>query len=60
MGRLKVSREGLAERDRLVFGSCREAGLPVAVAMAGGYGRNIDETVAVHLGTVREAARWIT
>jgi acetoin utilization deacetylase AcuC-like enzyme len=59
LGRLSLSQEGLAERDRLVFGHCRAAGLPVAVAMAGGYARDIDDTVEIHLQTVREAARLI-
>lgn len=58
LGRLAVTKAGLAERDRLVFGHCRSAGLPVAVAMAGGYARDIGDTVEIHLQTVREAVRW--
>ena len=58
LGRMAVSMAGLAERDRLVFGLCRAAGLPVAVAMAGGYAREIAETVAIQLQTIREAAAW--
>jgi acetoin utilization deacetylase AcuC-like enzyme len=60
LGQLALSREGLAERDRLVFRRCHEAGLPVAVTMAGGYGRDIEDTVAVHFGTVQAAAAWQT
>jgi acetoin utilization deacetylase AcuC-like enzyme len=55
LGRLKVSTEGLAERDRRVLRAARERGIPVAVSMAGGYGTDIEDTVAVHLGTVRAA-----
>lgn len=55
LGRLKVSAAGLAERDRRVLGACRERGIPVAISMAGGYGRVIDDSVAVHLQTLREA-----
>jgi acetoin utilization deacetylase AcuC-like enzyme len=59
LGRLKLSHAGLAERDRRVFQACRERGVPVALSMAGGYGRDIDDTVAVHLHTLREAlASW--
>jgi len=58
LGRMAVSKAGLAARDRLVVGRCRAAGLPVAVAMAGGYAREIDETVEIQLRTVREAAAW--
>ena len=55
-GRLKLTAAGIAARDRLVFSACREAGIPVAASMAGGYGRDIAETAAIHLGTVRAAA----
>jgi acetoin utilization deacetylase AcuC-like enzyme len=56
LGRLSLSRRGLAQRDRLVFGRCAAVGLPVAACMAGGYARDIDETVDIHLQTVRVAA----
>ena len=55
LGRLKLSTEGLAERDCRVFAALRARRIPVAVAMAGGYGRVIDDTVQVHLGTLRAA-----
>ena len=53
LGRLALSKAGLAERDRLVLDRCRRAGLPVAVVMAGGYARQIQDTVDIHLETVR-------
>ena len=56
LGRLSLTFEGLAERDRRVFALCREAGVPVAVSMAGGYGREIAETVSIHARTVALAA----
>lgn len=55
LGRLKLSFDGLAERDRRVFTALRERGIPVAVSMAGGYGRQVDNTVAVHRRTLLEA-----
>jgi len=58
LGRLKLSMTGLAARDRMVFDAAQARGLPVAVAMAGGYGRIIDDTVAVHLQTVGIAASY--
>jgi acetoin utilization deacetylase AcuC-like enzyme len=58
LGRLKLSMDGLAARDRLVFDAAATRGLPVAIAMAGGYGRNIDDTVAVHLQTVSMASTY--
>jgi acetoin utilization deacetylase AcuC-like enzyme len=55
LGRLALSKAGLADRDRLVLGMCRAAGLPAAVVLAGGYGRRIEDTVDIHLETVRIA-----
>jgi len=57
LGRLRLTFDGLARRDAMVLDACREVGIPVAVTIAGGYGRNIDDTVQVHLNTVRVAAR---
>jgi acetoin utilization deacetylase AcuC-like enzyme len=57
-GRLALSKEGLAERDRMVFRYCHEAGLPVAVTMAGGYAPNIEDTVDIHFQTVQIAAEF--
>jgi acetoin utilization deacetylase AcuC-like enzyme len=60
LGRLKLSFDGLAERDRRVFGALRERGIAAAVSMAGGYGRQIDSTVAVHRRTLLEAQHsWV-
>lgn len=56
LGRLKLTMAGLARRDSLVFETMRARGIPVAVAMAGGYGKEIENTVAVHLQTIHLAA----
>ncbi|MEZ5963061.1 MAG: histone deacetylase [Planctomycetota bacterium] len=56
LGRLALSSAGLRARDRMVLQRCRSAGVPVAITMAGGYGRDIDTTVAVHAGTIAEGA----
>lgn len=59
LGRLKLTTAGLAERDRRVLAAARDRRIPVALSMAGGYGRVVDDTVAVHLGTIRAAiASW--
>ncbi len=59
LGRLKLSYEGLAERDRRVFAALRGRRIPVAVSMAGGYGHDMATTVAVHQRTLHEAlASW--
>jgi acetoin utilization deacetylase AcuC-like enzyme len=56
LGRLCVTKEGLAERDRLVLESCRERGVPVAVTMAGGYAREVEDTVDIHFQSIERAA----
>ncbi len=58
LGRLKLTLGGLARRDALVFDYALARRLPVAVAMAGGYGRQIEDTVAVHVQTVALAAQY--
>ena len=59
LGRLKLSMQGLAARDRMVFDAARERGIPVAISMAGGYGKNIQDTVAVHVQTIAIASRYV-
>jgi acetoin utilization deacetylase AcuC-like enzyme len=53
LGRLSLTKEGLATRDELVLDRCRRTGIPVAVVMAGGYARTIQDTVDIQLQTVR-------
>jgi acetoin utilization deacetylase AcuC-like enzyme len=55
LGRLKLSNEGLAERDRRVLAELRRRGIPVALSMAGGYGRDLHTTVAVQRRTLELA-----
>lgn len=55
LGRLKLTAAGLAERDRRVFAALVERGIPVAVSMAGGYGRDLATTVAVQRRTLELA-----
>ena len=56
LGRMKMTFSGLERRDAIVMEGCREVGLPVAVVIAGGYGRRIEDTVAVHAATARIVA----
>lgn len=58
LGRLSLTFDGLARRDSFVLEQCREVGLPVVITIAGGYGKNIDETVQVHVNTARIASRY--
>jgi len=56
LGRLSLSFDGLARRDAFVIDLCREVGLPIGITIAGGYGRNVDDTVRIHLETARIGA----
>jgi acetoin utilization deacetylase AcuC-like enzyme len=56
LGRLAVSQAGLQTRDALIYDACDAAGLPLVITMAGGYARNIADTVAIHAATIRSAA----
>lgn len=58
LGRLGLSFDGLAARDEMVLQHCIDHGTPVAIAMAGGYAREIDDTVAIHATTITTAARF--
>ena len=53
LGRLSLSLAGLAERDRTVLAACRRHGVPVSLALGGGYADPIDLTVAAHVQTYR-------
>ncbi|MDO9359002.1 MAG: histone deacetylase [Polaromonas sp.] len=62
LGRLSLSYDGLEARDRRVFDWAWQRSVPLAFAMAGGYGVDIDETVQVQINTYRVAMdywrRW--
>lgn len=55
LGRLSLSHDGLGERDRMVFQFCRLRGLPVSIAIGGGYANPIERSVAAYAQTFRLA-----
>jgi acetoin utilization deacetylase AcuC-like enzyme len=55
LGNLALTKRGLEERDRTVFSMARRHGVPVAVTLAGGYALHVEDTVAIHVNTVRAA-----
>jgi len=57
LGRLKLTQRGLLARDERVLATLEARRIPVAIAMAGGYARNIDDSVAIHARTVQAARR---
>jgi len=58
LGRLCLTKAGLAARDQRVLAACRAAGAPVAVVMSGGYAPEIEDIVDIHVQTVRAAAAF--
>ena len=57
LGRLALTLDGLAARDRMVLETCRNRSVPVAVSMAGGYCPDIHQIVDCHFQTVAIAAK---
>ena len=55
LGRLKLSAAGLLARDRRVLGQLGALRIPVALTMAGGYGHDLDVTVAIQAATMEAA-----
>lgn len=55
LGKLCITKDGLAARDQLVMALLKSAGLPIAVAMGGGYADNVHDIVDIHANTVRAA-----
>ena len=55
LGGLKLSIEGLARRDALVLDYAQRHKVPVAVALAGGYARKLEDTVGIHTNTIKAA-----
>jgi acetoin utilization deacetylase AcuC-like enzyme len=54
-GHLALTKQGLQQRDRMVFAACLYNDLPVSVVLAGGYAPVIDDIVDIHQNTVKEA-----
>jgi acetoin utilization deacetylase AcuC-like enzyme len=59
LGKLRVTRQGLAARDRAVFDLCKALSTPVVITMAGGYAREIVHTAEIQAETVRIACEYI-
>jgi acetoin utilization deacetylase AcuC-like enzyme len=55
LGRMALTKAGLAERDRLVLDACQQKGLPVVIVLGGGYARRVEDIVDIHFQTIRLA-----
>jgi acetoin utilization deacetylase AcuC-like enzyme len=52
LGGLLLTKVGLKRRDREVFEAARSRAIPVTTALAGGYARRVEDTVAIHVNTI--------
>jgi acetoin utilization deacetylase AcuC-like enzyme len=57
LGSLLLTKDGLRQRDLIVMGEARRLRLPVAVVLAGGYASEMEDTVGIHLNTIRVAQK---
>jgi acetoin utilization deacetylase AcuC-like enzyme len=57
LGSLRLTKEGLRERDEIVIGEARRLRIPVALVLAGGYAADFEDTVSIHLNTIRVAQK---
>jgi acetoin utilization deacetylase AcuC-like enzyme len=53
LGGLMLTMNGLQRRDAMVFETVRRRKLPVMVTLAGGYAKRVEDTVQIHVNTVR-------
>ena len=60
LGRLALTFDGLEERDRIVFQFCRRRGIPVSIAIGGGYADPISDSVQAYTNTFRVAREVFT
>jgi acetoin utilization deacetylase AcuC-like enzyme len=58
LGKLSLTLEGCAARDKFVFETCKRNGIPVAVVMAGGYSPQVKDIVDAHCNTFK-MAQWV-
>jgi acetoin utilization deacetylase AcuC-like enzyme len=52
LGGLRLTKDGLRERDRLVVAAARVASVPLVTVLAGGYAENVQDTVDIHCQTI--------
>jgi acetoin utilization deacetylase AcuC-like enzyme len=59
LGRLKLTKPGLLQRDRMVLEGCLQRRIPVAITMAGGYAHRVEDIVDIHAQTIGLASAMI-
>ena len=57
LGDMKVSMAGIQKRDMVVFKILKDLKIPVVLAFAGGYAKNMEDTAKIYFNTVKEALK---
>jgi acetoin utilization deacetylase AcuC-like enzyme len=57
LGGLSLTKAGLVRRDELVIDAGQQANVPIVVVLAGGYAIDVDDTVEIHVNTIRALQR---
>lgn len=57
LGGLRLTKEGLKERDRFIFIQAKENNIPIALTLGGGYALDLHDTVEIHFNTIGEALK---
>ncbi len=52
LGALKLTKDDLHQRDRIVMSLSRDSDVPVCVLLAGGYALDVRDTVDIHCSTI--------
>lgn len=55
LGHTRLTKDGLKARDRLVLTAVHAAAVPTVIILAGGYARQLIDTVDIHVSTIEEA-----
>ena len=58
LGKLSVSKAGMRQRDECIFQLGLDRQIPIALSMAGGYGKEIESTVDIHFQTIQTALQY--
>jgi acetoin utilization deacetylase AcuC-like enzyme len=58
LGKLALTKQGLAARDTLVLTLCHAQRIPVAISMGGGYAPHVEDIVDIHLRTIQIATEF--
>jgi len=53
LGGFRLTKEGLKRRDEYIVGLAKEKQIPICVLLAGGYAQNTEDTIQIHLNTIK-------